>query len=274
MILGAITNSWTHQLESHDLSDLIAEAESRGARHVELRQTCLGGYETGESDGWRPSLERLSKLPAAYPDLGFNLAMVWPCLTQRRDPRGDAFQAALEGAKAVGRSKPQLRVVDPSPFDAPWDVPRDIPDEALGVADLAKEAARHGVVLSIENSGLPVRSLAMLVDVVRAAMQGSEAHYLGLCPDPVNQLLLDSDTDPLDDLEALPLDAMKIVHFKQLRDGRPYRSVDAGDLDCERMVAILQAKGYAGPAIMEIPPGPEAFDNLEASLEFLSEHSS
>ena len=42
MIFGAITNSWRLQLESRELIELVAEAEANGARHIELRQTCLG----------------------------------------------------------------------------------------------------------------------------------------------------------------------------------------------------------------------------------------
>ena len=54
MIPGAITNSWRLQLADQDLGTLIQEARSRGARHVELRQTCLGDCEAGEGTEWRP----------------------------------------------------------------------------------------------------------------------------------------------------------------------------------------------------------------------------
>ena len=54
MIYGAITNSWRNQLDDAELGDLIAEAQSRGAGHIELRQTCLGAAESGEGNAWRP----------------------------------------------------------------------------------------------------------------------------------------------------------------------------------------------------------------------------
>ena len=269
MIFGAITNSWRLLLESSDLRDLVVGAERRGAAHIELRQTCLGEYETGEGEGWRPELTRLRSLTEEFPGLTFNLAMVWPCLTKKSDPKGEPFQAALEGAKAVGGPAPHLRVVDPARFEAPWDSSSDIPEEALAVAGLATEAARHRVVLSMENSGLPIRSMAMLVEHARARMSPSDAGYLGLCPDPTNQLRSYPDSDPLDELEAVPLDVIKIVHFKQIRDGQPYHSVDTGDLDCKRMLSMLQARGYSGLAIMEIPPDARVFDNLESSFAFL-----
>lgn len=269
MIYGAITNSWKFHLESNGVKDLVGEAVGKGAKHIELRQSALGDCETGEGEDWRPATEKLTALVEAFPETKFDLAMAWPCLTQMSDPQGAAFQAALAGAKVVGRTEPHLRLVDPSAFDAPWESPQDIPEEALSVAGLASEAARQGVLLSIENSGLPIRSMAMLVNEARARMSASDAQYLGLCPDPTNQLRRYPDSDPLDELEALPLDMIKIIHFKQTSDGKAHPTVDTGDLNCGRMLNILQRKNYLGPAIMEIPPHANVFENLEASFAFL-----
>ena len=269
MIFGAITNSWRIQLESRKLIDLVAQAEASGARHIELRQTCLGNCESGEGDGWRPSLEGLEAVIKAHPGLTYDLAMAWPCLTRESDPQGEAWQAALAGAKLVGGDSPQLRIVDPSAFDAAWESPSDIPEAAWGLAGLATEAARQGVILSMENSGQPIGSMAMLVAAVRERMPEECREFLGLCPDATNQLRRFPDTEPLKDLEALPLDMLKIVHFKQMRDREAWPSVDDGDLDCREMRDILVAKGYAGPAIMEIPPHSEVFPNLEASFAYL-----
>ena len=269
MIFGAITNSWRQQLATQDLTALVLAAQQRGARHIELRQTCLGVCESGEGEQWRPVLSRLEALVQAFPGLSFDLAMAWPCLSRRADPHGEPFQAALQGAKLVGRQTPHLRLVDPTTFEHPWEQPADHPSEALGVADLAQEAARHGVILSMENSGQPIRSMALLVREARARLTPEVGQYLGLCPDPTNQLRRYPDSDPLAELEALPTDVIKIVHFKQARSGRAHPTVDSGDLDCGRMLHILHAKGFAGPAIMEIPPDEHVFDHLSASFAFL-----
>ena len=269
MIFGAITNSWRMQLEHSELIDLVAEAEASGARHIELRQTCLGNCESGDGDEWRPSLEGLEAVISTHPGLTYDLAMAWPCLTRETDPGGAAWQAALAGAKLVGGDSPQLRIVDPSAFVAAWASPADIPEAAWGLAGLAEEAARQGVILSMENSGQPIGSMAMLVASVRERMPAEYREFLGLCPDPTNQLRRFPETRPLQDLEALPLDMLKIVHFKQMRNGEAWPSVDDGDLDCREMRDILIAKGYDGPAIMEIPPHPEVFPNLEASFAYL-----
>ena len=50
MIFGAITNSWRQQLDEQELAMLVKEAQTRGARHIELRQTCLGQCEQGEEN--------------------------------------------------------------------------------------------------------------------------------------------------------------------------------------------------------------------------------
>ena len=269
MNFGAITNSWRLQLEDQNINDLVSEAQTRGAGHIELRQTCLGDCESGQGENWRPVLPRLQALVNSFPDLSFDLAMAWPCLTEEADPHGEQFQAALEGAKVVGRDTPHLRVVDPTSFDQPWERAEDIPAEALSVAGLAREAARQGVILSMENSGQPIRSMALLVREARARLTAPEGAFLGLCPDATNQLRRDPGSDPLAELEALPTDMIKIIHFKQARDGAAHPTVDTGDLDCPRMLEILEAKNYQGPAIMEIPPDPQVFENLSASFAFL-----
>ena len=169
----------------------------------------------------------------------------------------------------MGGDTPQLRIVDPSAQDAAWQTPADIPEAAWGLAGLATEAARQGVILSMENSGQPIGSMPMLVEAVRKRMPEEYRDYLGLCPDPTNQLRRFPESEPLRDLDALPLDMLKIVHFKQMRSGDAWPTVDDGDLDCREMQNILNAKGYDGPAIMEIPPDTDVFSNLGSSFDYL-----
>ena len=274
MKFGAITNSWRLQLADQDLISLVEQAQSLKSRHVELRQTCLGTCETGEDLDWRPVLPGLQRLVDAFPDLDFDLAMALPCLTQRVDPKGEQFQAALEAAKLVGRSQPHLRLVDPARIEGVWESPEDIPKEALGMADLVREGARQGVVISIENSGQPIRGMALLVRQVSTALSEQESAFFGLCPDPTNQLGRFPGSDPLAELDDLPVDMIKIIHFKQARGGSPHPSVDTGDLDCEQMIRLLERKGYQGAAIMEIPPHQQVFENLSASFDYLGALSS
>ena len=269
MIYGAITNSWRNQLDDIALGDLIAEAKDRGAGHIELRQTCLADAETGEGNDWRPNLETLADVVVRFPDLTFDLAVALPCITTDVDAQGGLFQSQLEAARLVGGGQPHLRTVDPATGDSPWETPEDVAAPAARIALLVREAARQGVIFSMENSGQPLRSMALLVREARAQLTEEEGKYLGLCPDPTNQLRRHPDTQPLDELANLPADYIKIVHFKQARDGVAIGSVDDGDLDCRAMRRILDGKAYDGPAVMEIPSADDVFDNLAASFAYL-----
>ena len=269
MIYGAITNSWRNQLDDAELGDLIAAAQDHGARHVELRQTCLGLAESGEGQDWRPRLTALADVVVRFPELTFDLAVALPCITTDIDPQGGLYQSQLEAARLVGGGSPHLRTVDPGTPDTAWETADDVAEAAGRIVPLVREAARQGVIFSMENSGQPLRSMALLVSEARAQLTESEGQYLGLCPDPTNQLRRHPDSEPLDELASLPADYIKIVHFKQARDGVAIGSVDDGDLDCRAMRRILQGKAYDGPAIMEIPPHDDVFENLAASFAYL-----
>ena len=112
MILGAISNSWKLQLSSNDLEKLVQEAQSRGAFHIELRQTCMGDCETGTGHAWRPVFQKLAEVAKSFPGLSFNLAIEWPCLSVESDPKNELFQAALQAAKVLAPNAPHLRLVD------------------------------------------------------------------------------------------------------------------------------------------------------------------
>jgi sugar phosphate isomerase/epimerase len=269
MKIGAITNSFGVQIDGGNLPDLVREARDRGSKHIELRQTFLGDCETGKGEDWRPVIGNLQSLVDGFPDLSFNLAMGVPCLSGGVDPKGEQFQQSLEAAKVVGRDAPHLRLVDPAPQDKVWESFSDIPEEALSIADLAREAAAQGVTLSVENSGQSIGAITLLVQKCREKLSEEEGKILGVCPDPTNQIRRQPDSDALGDLEAMPLDMFKIVHFKQIRNGHGLLDVDDGDLDCARMVQILNDKGYTGPAIFEIPSHENVFENLSRSFAYV-----
>ena len=270
MKLGAITNSWREHLESESIESLVGQAAERGAMHIELRQTCLGDCETGKGEDWRPNIDGLKALVARHPDMSFNLAVAYPCLSETAEPKSALFQSMLDAAIAVSPDAPHLRMVDPARFDSLWDAPEAIPETAMSIAALVQEADGRGVTLSMENSGQPIRSLAMLVRAVRDALPEGQGMTLGLCPDPTNQLRIDAGSDPVGEVEALPVDMIKTIHFKQTRGGEAIPTVDSGDMDCLRQLQALRDKGYTGAAIMEIPPHEDVFDNLSASFAYLS----
>ena len=274
MRIGAISNSWGLQIDGDNLPELVRKAKQRGSKHIELRQTFLGACETGTEDGWRPVTGKLQSLVDEFPDLAFNLALALPWMSGGVAPDGELFQQALEAAKAVDREAPHLRLVDPAQQDGVWESPDDIPEEAMSVVELAKEASAQGIVLSLENSWQSTGALTILVEKCRERLPGDAGRQLGLCIDPANQVMRQPETDALSELAAVPLDMLKMVHFKQVRDGKLIPTVDDGEVDCARMVRILDAKGYTGPAIFEIPSHEDAFANLSSSMAYVERLSS
>ena len=270
MILGAITNSWGEHLFTTDLPRLVERARRRGADHIVLRQTHLAQYEEGAEDDWRPATDKLARLVRTFPVLTFNMAIAYPCLTREPNPASPQFQASLEAARVVGTvGTPRLRVVDTTKFDSPWESAKDVPSTARGVTELARESARQGVRLFMENAGQPIRSMALLVQEARKALTADEAPYLGLCVDSINSMRADPGSDPIAEIEALPLDYIFMVHFKQTRNGQPHPTVDDGDLDYRRLLQVLKNKGYEDLGILEIPAAEEVFDNFKESVDYL-----
>ncbi|MEW6673265.1 MAG: TIM barrel protein [Thermodesulfobacteriota bacterium] len=270
MILGAISNSWKLQLSNNDLKELVQEARTRGARHIELRQTCLGDYETGCGESWRPAIQKLSEIASGFPQLSFNLAIEWTCLSAETDPCGEQFQSALQAARALDAKVPHLRLVDRTSYVAAWTDESRVPIMAIQqVADLAREASKQGVTLSIENVGQTIAGMTLLVRMVRDRLPKNTGRILGICPDPANQLPRYPDSDPVSEIESTPLDFLKIVHFKQTQGGKPHPAIDAGDVDCLRQMRVLQKIGYQGVIVMEIPPHERVMGNLTASYEYL-----
>lgn len=270
MIFGAISNSWKLQLLNRDLKELIQDARMCGVHHIELRQTCMGAYEAGSGPAWQPAIQKLAGLAGDFPRLSFNLAIEWPCLSMESDPRGEPFQSALQAARTLDADAPHLRLVDRTPFDTAWTDERQVPAMALQqTSDLTREASQQGVNLSIENVGQTIAGLTLLVRMVRDRLPRNVGMFLGICPDPANQLLRYPNSDPVTEIESTPLDVLKMVHFKQTRSGKPYPTIAAGDVDCLGQMRVLRKIGYQGAIVMEIPPHEGVMENLSASLTYL-----
>ena len=272
MILGAISNSWKLQLASNDLNKLVQDTQTRGAVHIELRQNYMGGYETGTGHNWRPAIQKLAKMAKGFPGLSFNLAIEWSCFSMKSNLQGEQFQAALRAAKVLDPKAPHLRLVDRTPFDTAWTAEGQVPVTALQqTAGLTHEASQQGVILSIENVGQTIAAMTLLVRMVRNRLPGDEGRFLGICPDPANQLPRYPKSDPVAEIESTPPDFLKIVHFKQTRDGKPHPTIDSGDVDCIRQMRVLKKIGYRGAIVMEIPPHDSVMANLSASFKYLKE---
>ena len=108
MLLGLVSNCWRTQLaEGIPLDDLITEASQQGLRAVELRQTCLGGYEQGDKP--LPDAGALAALPEQFPAMRFNVAVNVPFFDPQFSAANPVFTAGRWAAQAVsGESLPLL----------------------------------------------------------------------------------------------------------------------------------------------------------------------
>ena len=179
--------------------------------------------------------------------------MAWPCLTSTPTHLGNRSKRRCRGQNWSEVRSPHLRLVDSTTFERPWETPEEIPPAALSVADLAREAARQGVILSMENSGQPMRSMALVVREARACLTPDEGQYLGLCPDPTNQLRRYPDSDPLAELEALPVDMIKIMHFKQARAVGLTRAWTLATWTVPAWCKYYRPRAFRGPQLWKSP---------------------
>ncbi len=275
LTLGIVSNVWADLLPILSLNALCRHAADQGHGYVELRQGALGDCEE-QTPGAGPPLpipSRLAALAAGLPELTFNLAVEAPFLTPGASLDPDRYDRCLEAALAFGcgpatcGGAPLLRLVDI--HSAQGRLTRDEFVAAVrGTVDLAERAAELGVRLALENAREP---LSLLLDLLEAAGRelGDERAPL-LCWDAVNMLSAVVQEQPVRVLSRLRPAALALFHFKQTRGGAPQPAVSAGDVDWGTILRSLRDSGYAGPALFEIPPGPNAWDRLAASRDYIS----
>lgn len=266
MVKGLVTNCFRNQLDAGEsLRDLIAEAERRGYRAIELRQGSLGEYE---SDDQIPDAQKLTELPSRFPDVRFNIAVQFPFLSPGVDPHDAVFSAGKWAAQAVaGEAPPHLRLVDLTTTDEQLaEADRFIHTENL--IRLVAAMAEIDGVLSIENGPQNWPALWQVFDAVRDNA-GPNAHRLMLCYDPCNLLMNDANPDPATVTAGLNGADVSLFHFKQRRDGAIQPTVCAGDLDWPAQVALLSHINYAGPGLFEVMSSEGLWDTLDESTAYL-----
>ncbi len=267
MILGLVSNCWrTQLLDGVDLVELIDEAMQRGYRAVELRQTCLGHFET--DDEHVPLADALAALPGQFPAIRFNIAINVPCFNSEMTADDSLFQAARLAAFAVsGEFPPHLRLVDLTTVGERLD---GLPAEAAGesVARLTRSMAEFDGVLSIENSLQPWAWFRRVFDSARDEL-GNDADRLKLCFDPCNLLMPGDGVEPLEVTDSLSATDLSMVHFKQRREGKIYPAVSDGDIDWAGQLSCLNQKHYQGAALFEVEPHKRIWEYLKGSVEYL-----
>lgn len=268
MKLGVVSNCWKTQLDAGErLIDLVQRAEQQGYRAIELRQTCLGDFETSEH---LPIADRFSDFPERFPSISFDLAICVPFLNPDMSISDQMFTASLLAAQTLaGSSRPHLRMVDLMTVGEPIS---SISSEAAGeaIARLARPMIELGGILSVENSRQPWNWFHEAFRTARNQL-GSDADSLRLCFDPCNLLLPGDDIDPVQATASLANDELSMIHFKQRREHRSCTTVCDGAIDWPAVIRVINEKEFLCPRLLEIDPSDEIWRNLEESRAYLRE---
>ncbi|MDA1014646.1 MAG: TIM barrel protein [Planctomycetota bacterium] len=265
MQCGLVSNCWRTSLDAGcSLEDLIAEAAERGYRAVELRQTCLGAFESG--DDHRPRPELLAELPTQFPGMRFNIAVCVPFLDKAYSAVDAMFELGRLSAIAVaGEAPPHLRLVDLQTSDEQF---KQIRATANVVCELAQSMQQVDGYLSVEHSMQSWRSFYAAFNAARELLRGDQQR-LRLCYDPCNLLMSPDDPDPTEVTRGLSADELSMVHIKQRSGGRILKDVRDGNLNWAAQFDALAEIGFREPFLYEVAASDELWDRLDRSQEYL-----
>jgi sugar phosphate isomerase/epimerase len=271
MLLGTVSNGWADLLPGSSLEAECRRALERGFQYVELRQRALGACEErvpGDDRPW-PLPEALAGLARAFPELGFNIAVEAPFLTTPVSPDDPYLRRCAAAALALGGSPPVLRLVDLSPVTGLLEHEDAIAELGYSVAGLAASLWQDGIRLALENSKQPVASLRAVI--FRAAEQlPGDVPPPQVCWDAHNQIAQTFlPEDPVETARAFGPDELFEFHFKQSVGGVLQGDVADGDIDWSAILAEMRRGDFRGPALFELPSGPDIWARLDRSRRYL-----
>ncbi|HIE96301.1 MAG TPA: hypothetical protein EYG03_26340 [Planctomycetes bacterium] len=264
MIAGLVSNCWQTQLSAgEELEELIAEAERRKLRVIELRQGCLGSFESGDSN--IPDVSRLSQLPQLFPSMCFNIAMSVPFLSPLSPASRTLLDAGRRAAVAVaGAGRPHLRLVD---LESLFDVKPDLAHDNL--VALAQSMAPFDGILSVEHSGQQWHGFLRAFRSARETL-GGQQDRLCICFDPCNLRMTEGSIDLASATRSLSLAEVSMIHLKQCRDDIVLTTVSEGGVDWRMIGQILNEMEYRGPALFEVDSKSDVWQRIQASQEYLA----
>ncbi len=267
MIDGIVSNCFRTQLDSGTaLEELIGEASRRGFRAIELRQGCLGEFETTDR---QPIAGNLSAFPGRFPEMRFNMAIEYPFLSPEDVTDDDTFSAGKRAADAiVGETPPHLRLVDLTTSNSELDATAALPVAVKRIVTLTKSMIEIDGVLSIEHSRQRWDHFRQVFERSREEL-GADSDRLRICFDPCNLLSAAENTDPAAVTRMLSADEISMVHLKQRHADELLCTVDDGDVDWPTVCTALNQIGCRGPGLFEITAHADLWDNLEASRDYV-----
>lgn len=265
---GFVSNVWKCELDAGTaLRELIAQAVQRNFLTIELRQTCLGEFET--DDQHRPLPELLALLPEEFPGVRFNVALCVPFLDESFAATDPMFEAGRMAAVAVaGSAPPHLRLVDLHTADETF-CSANVGSIARGIQSLAEAMRDVDGFLSIEHS---LQSWKPFYATFHAAREllGMDRQRLRLCFDPCN-LLMSPDNPNLGDVtRSLSADELSMVHIKQRDAQHVLEDVRDGLVDWSEQFEALKQIGFREPFLFEVTSSPNLWECIERSLEYMS----
>ena len=268
MDLGLVSNCWRVQLDKGEaLEALIEKAREVGLRNIELRQGCLGEFES-EDDF--PIANRLKLLPVQFPDVRFNIAICLPFMNASMSAEEWLFCAGQSAAKAVaGRFEPHLRLVDLFTADGDW-LRHPLSTSAIGrsIAALARSCISDGIQLSVENSRQHWNVFLSAFRYARKEL-GKHSNLLQICFDPCNLSLSGRAIDPARATRSLKSDEISMIHFKQRGDGLACDSVTDGTIRWREVIELFKEKRFSCPGLFEIESSDKVWERLASSRSYL-----
>lgn len=264
---GIVSNCWKLQLDAGEsLLHLMDRARHAGFRAIELRQGCLGEFES-HLEGISFAPDSFSRLADRFPDLQLNLAVSLPLFGPDQADMDDAFQRALDVAVALGGgTNPHLRLVDTTTRSPQLD-DATMERAARQLALMTRLVIDRGGDLAVEHAYQSWSTFESVFQQSRRLL-ASDEHRLRCCFDPCNLLL----TEPVDNIieivSQIRPDEVSMIHLKQRQHGAIMTEVGTGDLDWIQLLATLDKNQHVGPWLFEIAPSEQIWHCLERSIQY------
>ena len=269
--LGIVSNCWKYQLDQGvSLETCLDQAVEHGLAAVELRQTALGDCES--TDRYIPKVEQLREVTERYPGICFDYAMGLSFLSGGIAGAADLVDQACQAAVAVaGAARPHLRLVDLTTMAA--EISQCEEDTVSELVALVQEMDQRGGILSVENCRQPWGDLWRVVQRSRDQL-GELGDRLKICFDPANFGFSSESGDSLEALSELEIDDLSMVHLKQIKQAVVLQELVSGEVDWRIHLETLQHRGYQGPFLFEMAPGPDCWKQLQAAKLFVRQQVS
>lgn len=267
-IWGIVSNCWKLQLDAGEsLVHLIERSMHEGFQAIELRQGCLGEFES-HLDGRSFAPASFSELSDRFPELHFNLAVSLPLFSSEQIDFDHEFQRVLEAAVCLsGGIEPHLRLVDTTTRTPLLD------DATMEQAARRLALMTHQVIdrqgdLAVENAYQSWPIFEAVLEQARRLL-AEDSSRLRCCFDPCNLLLTETVEDTCEIVSQIRPDDVSMIHLKQRQQGTIRTEVGAGDLDWIQLMATLDRNQHTGPWLFEIAPSLQIWDCLQRSIQYL-----